>query len=92
MRTILVELMDKKAFEELHNLEAKQLIRIVTEKGSVSSYALPGDPVSIEDFRKWIENAENTPTISLTQAEKQWQSQKKKLQQQATLHLSITNL
>ncbi|MBN1340147.1 MAG: hypothetical protein JXA03_12535 [Bacteroidales bacterium] len=81
MQTVLVELRDQKAFEELHNLEAKKLIRIITENGPASSYALPGDPVSVEDFRKWVEHAENTPTISLTQAKKQWQAQKKKLQQ-----------
>jgi hypothetical protein len=81
MRTLLVELMDKKAFEELHNLEAKKLIRIITEKEPASFYALPGDPVSVEDFRKWITQAENTPTTSITQAKKQWQARKKKLRQ-----------
>lgn len=81
MQTVLVELMDKKAFEELHNLEAKQLIRIITEKDPVYSYALPGDTVSVEDFRKWVTHEENTPTISLTQAKKQWQARKKKLRQ-----------
>jgi len=81
MQTVLVELRDNKAFEELHNLEAKHLIRIVNENKTGSSYALPGEPVSVEDFRKWIEYAENTPTISLTQAKQQWQAQKKKLQQ-----------
>jgi hypothetical protein len=81
MRTVLVELRDKKAFEELHKLEARQLIRIITEKGPASSYAIPGDPVSVEDFKKWITHAENTPSISITQAKKQWQSRKKKLRQ-----------
>lgn len=81
MQTVLVELRNKKAFEELHNLEAKQLIRIIAEKGPASSYALPGDPVSVEDFRKWVTQAENTPTISIIQAKKQWQARKKKLRQ-----------
>jgi len=81
MQTILVELRDKKAFEELHNLEAKQLIRIVTENEVPSSYTLPGDPLSVEEFRRWIEHAESTPTISLTQAKQQWEARKKKLRQ-----------
>lgn len=81
MQTVLVELRDKKAVKELHNLEAKKLIRIVTKNLHASSYTLPGDPVSLEDFRKWVEHAENTPTISLTQAKKQWQAQKKELRQ-----------
>jgi hypothetical protein len=81
MQTVLVELKDKKAFEELHNLEAKQLIRIINETDPASSYALPGDPLSVEDFRKWVEHAESTPTISLTQAKQQWEVRKKKLRQ-----------
>lgn len=81
MQTILVELKDKKAFEELQNLEAKQLIRIVNEADPASSYALPGDPLSVEDFRKWIEQAESMPTISLNQSRKQWETRKKKLHQ-----------
>ena len=80
MQTILVELRDKKAFEELHNLEAKQLIRIISEIEVTSSYSLPGDPMSVEDFRKWIYLSEHTPTVSLTQAKQQWQARKKKLQ------------
>jgi len=79
MQTILIELKDKRAFEELHNLEEKQLIRIVMEDGTGSSYALSGDPVSLEDFRQWITQAENTAYISITQAKKQWQARKKKL-------------
>jgi hypothetical protein len=81
MQTVLVELRDNKAFDELHNLEAKHLIRIVNESKTGSSYALPGKPVSLEDFRKWVEYAENTHSISLTQAKKRWQAQRKKLQQ-----------
>ena len=80
MKTVLIELRDNKAFEELHNLEEKHLIRIINENEIDSSYALPGDPISVKDFRKWIEYAESTPTISLTQAKQQWQAQKKKLQ------------
>jgi len=81
MTTVLVELRDKKAFEELHNLEAKRLIRIIMEKEPASSYAIPGDPISVEDFRKWVSRAENAPTVSITQAKKQWQARKKKLRQ-----------
>lgn len=81
MQTVLVELKDKKAFEELQSLEAKQLIRIVNEDDPAFSYTLPGDPLSVEDFRKWVRHAENTPTISLTQAKQQWQARKKNLRQ-----------
>ncbi len=81
MQTVLIELRDNKAFDELHKLEDKQLIHIVNDNESCSSYALPGKPLSVDDFRKWIEYTENTPTISLTLAKQQWQAQRKKLQQ-----------
>jgi hypothetical protein len=81
MHTLLVELTDNKAFEELHNLESKHLIRIVNENKLGLSYALPGEPVSVDDFRKWIAYAEKTPTVSLNQAKQQWQVQKEKLLQ-----------
>jgi predicted ATP-grasp superfamily ATP-dependent carboligase len=78
MQTILIELKDNKAFEELHNLEEKNLIRIVSE--DFSSYSLPGKPINEEEFRAWVEYAENTPTVSLNEAKQRWEAQKKKLQ------------
>lgn len=81
MQTVLVELKNKKAFEELQDLEERQMIRIINEADPAFSLALPGDPVSVEDFRKWIRHVENTPTISLTQAKQQWQARKKNLRQ-----------
>jgi len=78
MQTILIELKNNKAFEELHNLEEKNLIRIVTE--DLSSYSLPGKPIDETEFSAWVEYAENTPTVSLNEAKQRWDAQKKKLQ------------
>lgn len=78
MQTILVELKNTKAFEELHNLEVKDYIRIVNE--DFSSYSLPGKPINEDEFRVWVEYADNTPTVSLNEAKEQWEVQKKKLQ------------
>lgn len=80
MQTLLIELRDKFAFEELQNLEAKKFIRIVTTDEGIISYALPGKSISVEDFRNWVDYAESTPTVSLKDAKKQWERQKKKLQ------------
>ena len=33
-----------------------------------------------EDFKRWVEYAENSPTASLTEAKQRWANQKKKLQ------------
>jgi hypothetical protein len=78
MQTILIELKNNKAFEELHNLEEKNLIRIVNE--DFSSYSLPGKPINEEEFRAWVKYAENTSTISLNEAKQKWEAKKKKLQ------------
>lgn len=78
MKTMLIELKNKKALEELHNLEEKNFIRIVNE--DFTSYSLPGKPINEDEFRAWIAYAENTPTVSLSEAKQRWEAQKKKLQ------------
>lgn len=78
MQTILIELKNNKAFEELHNLEEKNFIRIVTD--DFSSYSLPGKPISEDEFRAWVESAENSSTMSLDEAKQRWDVRKKKLQ------------
>ena len=62
-------------------MEQKKLIRIVKEP-EINSYSLPGESISDEDFRRWVEFAENSPTVSLTEAKQRWADQKKKLQKQ----------
>jgi hypothetical protein len=78
MQTVLIELKNNLAFEELHNLEEKNLIRIINE--DFSSYSLPGKPINEEEFRAWVEYAEDTPEMSLNEAEQRWEIRKKKLQ------------
>lgn len=63
----------------LKDLEHKHLIRIVRDT-DISSYALPGDAISEEDFKLWVEYSENSPTVSLTEAKKRWAAQRKKLE------------
>ena len=79
MQTLTIELTGSNSLKALQDLEQKDLIRIVKEP-DLNSYSLPGDPVSDENFRKWMEYAENTPTVSLTEAKQRWANQKKKLQ------------
>lgn len=79
MQTLTIELTDNNSLKALQDLEHKNLIRIVKEP-DLNSYSLPGEPISVEDFRKWIEYAENSPTVSLTEAKQRWAAQKKKLQ------------
>lgn len=79
MQTLTIELTDNNSLKALRELEHKRLIRIVKEP-DLSSFALPGEPVSEEDFRKWIEYAEDSSTVSLAEAKQRWANQKKKLQ------------
>lgn len=79
MQTLTIELTGSNSLKALQDLEQKDLIRIVKEP-DLNSYSLPGDPVSDENFRKWMEYAENTPTVSLTEAKQRWANQKKKFQ------------
>ncbi len=78
MQTLTIELTDNNSLKALQDLEHKNLIRIVKEP-DLNSYSLPGEPISVEDFRKWVEYAKNSPTVSLTEAKQRWAGQKKKL-------------
>lgn len=77
MQTILIELKNSKAFEALYNLEKENIIRILSD--NLASYCLPGKPLDEDEFKSWVEYAENTPTLSLNEAKKQWEKRKKKL-------------
>jgi hypothetical protein len=79
MQTITIEITNNNALKLLQSLEDLQLIKILKEPG-INSYALPGGPISEEDFIKWVEYAENLPTISLLEAKQRWATQKGKLQ------------
>jgi len=78
-QTLTVELTGSNSLQALLDLEQKDLIRILKEP-EVRSYSLPGEPLSDEDFRKWVEYAETTPVISLAETKKRWAVQKLKLQ------------
>jgi hypothetical protein len=79
MQTLTIQLTNTKSLKALQELEYKQLIRIVKQP-DLNSYALPGEKISEEDFKNWIEYAENSKTVSKLKAEQQWLKQKKKLQ------------
>jgi len=79
MQTLRIELTGNNSLEALQELEHKHLIRIVKEP-DLNSYALHGEAISEKDFRRWVEYAENSPTVSLTEAKQRWATQKRKLQ------------
>ncbi len=78
MQTITIELTNNESLKALQELEHKQLIRIIKEP-DLNSYALPGEPISEEDFKKWIEYTEGSPSVSIKEAKQRWVTQKEKL-------------
>lgn len=79
MQTVTIELKNSNSLQALQDLEKRHLIRIV-KTPDLNSYSLPGIPISKEDFQKWVEFAENSPTVDLNQAKHRWATQKEKLQ------------
>jgi hypothetical protein len=79
MQTLTIELTGTDSMKAIKDLEHKRLIRIV-KNPDFNFYALPGEEISEEDFKKWVEYAEESPTVSLTEAKQRWAAQKKKLQ------------
>ncbi len=79
MQTITIELTNNNSLKALQDLEHKQLIRIIKEP-DLNAYALPGEAISEEDFKKWVEYVEDSPTVGITEAKQRWAAQKKKLQ------------
>ena len=78
MQTIRIEITGEESLEELRKLEENKLIRILNEP-DINSYSLPGEAISENEFKNWIEYAEESPTIDFYKAKEKWENQKKKL-------------
>lgn len=76
--TLTIELLNSNALKSLKDLEQQHLIKIV-EKPELTSYTLPGEPMSVEEFKNWVEYAEDSPKVSLSEAKQRWAAQKEKL-------------
>jgi len=80
MQTLTLEITNIRAMRTLQNLVTKNEIRIITESG-IDTPALPGKPLSLQQFKQWIATSEAAPTISLKAAKSEWTARKKRLQQ-----------
>lgn len=80
MQVLTIELKGNNSLKALQDLEKMDLIRIIKEP-DLNSYALPGEPISDEDFRRWIEYSENSANIGITESRERWAQQRKKLQE-----------
>jgi hypothetical protein len=75
MQTVTIELMDNKVLKLLQNLEDLNLIRMV-KKPDYNSLTFQGEPLSIEDFKLWVEYIEKRPTLSMSEAKQRWEIQR----------------
>jgi hypothetical protein len=82
MQTVTVEITDIDAMKTLHELEARHLIKIIDEH-IPGSPSMPGSPLELQAFESWVENAENSATVDLTEAKLQWANKRKQLKQAA---------
>lgn len=80
MHTITLQINNNHALKTLKDLENSHFISII-ENSDVDSPALPGTALSLKEFKNWIKAAEQTPSVSLTEAQEKWANKKKQLQQ-----------
>ena len=79
MQTFTISINNNNALKTLRELEQKRFISIV-ENDDTDSPALPGKRLSLDQFRKWVADAEQTSTVSLEDAKLIWLGKRKRLQ------------
>jgi hypothetical protein len=82
MQTITIAIKDNSAIKKLKELEERHFISIVGHD-SFDSPAIPGPEISLSKFKKWVNDAEQTHTVSLDEAKAIWQTKRKQLQRLA---------
>ena len=78
MQTLTVEIKNDNALKVLQDLQEKHFISILS-KPDVKNPALPGNPMTEEEFKNLILSRENGPSISLKEAKAKWQKKRKQL-------------
>jgi hypothetical protein len=78
MQTLTVEITNTDALKVLQDLQEKRLINILS-RPDLNSPVFPGKPLTNEEFRKVIAEAENSGSISLKEAKASWARQRKEL-------------
>lgn len=78
MRTLTIQLKGENAMQMLEDMERRHEISIVHQTES-DSIALPGKPLAENEFRQWVQKAEQSPTVSLDEAKSRWEKKKKQL-------------
>jgi hypothetical protein len=80
MQTITLQINNDVALDVIKDLETKHFVSVL-EKSDMEIPALSGAALSIKEFRSWIQDAEQTSTLSLSEANATWEVKRKQLQQ-----------
>ncbi len=78
MQTLILEVTNQNALKALHSLEEKHYIKILDDT-TLQSPALPGSPLTLDTFKNWISQSENSNSISLKAAKEKWGNKRKQL-------------
>jgi hypothetical protein len=78
MQTLTIEITHKSGIDKLQSLADKKFIRIVDQL--TDSAALPGEQMSLTNFKNWIVASENAKTIDLKKAKTRWTIKKSQLE------------
>jgi len=79
MQTLTVEIKNENALKVLQDLQEKHHIEI-RSRLDLNSLIFPGKPMTADEFKAMIENAENSGSMTFNEAKSKWASQRKRLQ------------
>jgi hypothetical protein len=79
MQTLTVEIKNDDALKVLQDLQQNHFINILSSP-NLNSHVFPGEPMSEEEFKKFIFRRENRDLVTLKQAKESWAKKKMKLQ------------
>ncbi len=80
MQTLTISINNYSAIEVIRLLEKKKDISII-EESNINTMSLAGAATSVDEFRNWINAAEQTPTLSLEEAKLKWDIKRNQLLQ-----------
>lgn len=78
MQTLTLEITNDIALKVLQDLQEKHHIKVIP-KSNLDYLVFPGEPLTKEEFKNWIERRENGPSMSLKNAKAKWAKKKNQL-------------
>jgi hypothetical protein len=78
MKTVTVEIKKESALKALQKMENENSIRILANE-NLDIPSLPGKPLSVTEFKAWVNYAESTPSVSFKEAKAVWKKKRKTL-------------